>query len=210
MTALAELVCSPTVAKRRVVLSLIRRAAGLVMVGLALIAGAASNASAQETITIPVGDFWFCSEQFQGSECLTTVRAGDTVVWDFSGASSTHTTTACTEFCNWDSGNMNGGTFSFTFDSQGGYLYRCSIHPALMIGRIEVEPAPTETLPTQPSPIADGVPAATNTPPPGVPKTGQGPGGGASAGWWLAGALSAVGALLAGAGALSFARRHPQ
>lgn len=177
----------------------------LVAVAAAMLTLPSLSASAQETTTIAVGDFWFCSEQFQGSECLTTIRAGDTVVWDFSGASSTHTTTACTEFCNWDSGNMNGGTFSFTFDGQGGYLYRCSIHPALMMGRIEVE---LRDEPTQPPP-ADLPPPATNTPPPGVPKTGQGPGDASGGGQWLVAALGAIGALLAGAGALSYRRRPP-
>jgi len=178
----------------------------LVVVAAAMLTLPSHSASAQETTTIAVGDFWFCSEQFEGSECVTTVQVDDTVVWDFSGAASTHTTTGP----DWDSGNMNGGTFSFTFDSPGAFDYRCNIHPTLMIGRIVVEPGPAETPPTQPSPIGDGVPAPTNTPPPGVPKTGQGPDGGSSAAWWLAGALGAAGALLAGAGALSYARRNRQ
>lgn len=185
------------------------------MVGLALVAGATSSASAQETITIPVGDVWFCGEQFQGSECLTTIRAGDTVVWDFSGAAASHTTTACGASCEsasssplWDSGTVNnGGTFSYTFTEPGAYLYYCRIHPALQRGRIVVQAAPVET-PTQPPPVADYPPPATSTPGTGLPRTGQGPGGGSSAGWWLVGALGAAGAVLAGAGALSYGRRR--
>lgn len=182
------------------------------LVGLALalaaIAGATSSASAQETITIPVGDVWFCSSDYQGAVCGTEIGAGDTVVWDFSAAAAPHTTTACGASCDspsssplWDSGTVsNGGTYAYTFTEPGTYLYYCSIHPTLQRGRIVVQAAPVETPPTQPPPVADYVPLATNTPGTGLPPTGQGPDGDSSAAWWLPGILTACAASLALAG----------
>ena len=184
---------------------------------LALGAGAfaARPAVAQETVVIPVGDFWFCNSKFEGSECVTTIQVGDTVTWDFTGVTNTHTTTACTEYCNWDSGNMNGGTFSFTFDtpldSQGGYLYRCSIHPTQMMGRIEVLPTEEEPTATAPTAVVDLVAPATPTPPvAGPPNVGSGPSGRSSGGWWVvAGALAAgLGLTTLGAGYAAMRRRE--
>ena len=176
---------------------------------LALGAGAfaARPAAAQETVVIPVGDFWFCNSKFEGSECVTTIQVGDTVTWDFTGVTNTHTTTACTEYCNWDSGNMNGGTFSFTFDTQGGYLYRCSIHPTQMMGRIEVLPAEEEPTAEPTDDGGDGAPTAT--PGGGLPVVGQGPDSGSSLAWLL-GALAAgaLGLSAIGAGAYAVARRR--
>ena len=218
LTALAELVCSPTVAKRRVVLSLRRPAAGLVLVGLAFVAGAASNASAQETITIPVGDSWFCSSSYQGGVCETVIDAGDTVSWDFSGATIPHTTTDCGASCDspsssplWDSDTVNnGGTYAYTFTDPGTYLYYCQIHPAIQRGRIVVQAAPVETPPTQPPPVADYPAPATNTPGTGLPRVGQGPDGASSAAWWLPGALTAcaISLALASLGLRRVARHH--
>ncbi|MEX0786568.1 MAG: plastocyanin/azurin family copper-binding protein, partial [Dehalococcoidia bacterium] len=110
----------------------------IALAGFGLLGLAATPSQAQETATVAVGDFYFCSESFEGGECVTTIEAGDTVLWEFSGAASTHTTTGD----GWDSGNISGGTFSFTFDEEGEFAYVCNIHPSLMTGRIAVEAGP--------------------------------------------------------------------
>jgi plastocyanin len=111
-----------------------------------------------EAHTIEVGDFWFCDQQFQGGVCETVIQAGDSVVWDFAGASATHSATECGASCDgpttspfWDSDFVSDGStfdFSFPFDQAGTYLYRCRVHPTLMRGRIVVQGG----LPTPPGP----------------------------------------------------------
>ena len=184
------------------------------LTALLALAGALSAASstpvaAQETTTIPVGDTWFCNASFQGAVCETVVDAGDTIVWDFSGAKLPHTTTDCGASCDaptgsplWDSGLIaDGSTFQFTFTEAGTYLYLCTVHPVLMRGRIVVQaPQPTPPTPT----AEDFVPPGTVTPSAtgvsGVPTTGQGPGDVSSRSWWPLAALGALGAALAGLG----------
>jgi hypothetical protein len=179
--------------------------AGLVMLALGLFAPAGPAAAA--TTTIAVGDYYFCSSSFDGGNCQTTIHAGDTVVWDFSGATSTHTTTSDTSL--WNSGNMNGGTFQFTFSQAGTFTYHCNIHATEMKGTIIVEAAaaPTATLITSGTfPIATLPP--TSTPSGGtLPSSGSGPRQPGSTNWWLLGALSIAGAALSGAG-LAYARRQ--
>jgi hypothetical protein len=97
------------------------------------------------TVSIPVGDFFFCSASFSSGVCPTTVNQGDTVEWDFSGGLP-HTTTHCGANCNsptgsplWDSGTKNNGqSFSRVFNTPGAFLYQCTIHGALMRGQITV------------------------------------------------------------------------
>jgi hypothetical protein len=113
--------------------------------------------------TVPVGDIWFCNSSFQGGVCDVAIHTGDTVTWDFSGASAHHTTTECGASCDspvptaqalWDSGPILGSdslnTFSHTFTTPGTYLYYCRLHPDMQRGRIIVQ--------------AIGNPTATPTP----------------------------------------------
>jgi plastocyanin len=163
-------------------------------------------AAAQDAVTIPAGDFWFCDASFEEGVCDTEVTAGDTVVWDFSSAFVVHTTTECGASCDnptdtplWDSGVIDaGGTFQYTFDQPGTYLYYCEIHASQQRGRIIVRAA--EPTATPQTPIEDGTPggaAPTATPGPGLPGTGYGPSGGSSDGWTLATLASAGLALVA-------------
>jgi hypothetical protein len=132
------------------------------------------------TTTVTVGDFYFCSSSFEDGVCDTTINAGDTVTWDYSGAFNSHTSTACGSDCDnpstsplWDSGTINGGTYSFTFDTVGTYLYFCTIHPTQMRGRIIVQGGAEPTATTG---SINGTPVATSTPGgSGLPTTGQGP-----------------------------------
>jgi plastocyanin len=143
----------------------------------ALLALAAPGASAQSDVTVAVGDIYFCASDYQGGVCDTEITVGDTVVWDFAGATLPHTTTACGASCDaptasplWNSGVLTGsGTFAFTFDEPGNYAYYCQIHPALQRGRIIVADDAT------PLPPVDLAAPPTSTPGPGLPPGGQGP-----------------------------------
>lgn len=189
-------------AVRSNIIALIVALAGFSLRGLA-----ATPSQAQETVSVPVGDFYFCSSDFQSDECVTTVEAGDTVVWDFSGATSTHTTTGD----GWDSGNLSDGTFSFTFDEAGEFAYRCTIHPTLMMGRVVVEAGADEPVDSGDDEPDDepGAPADDAGDDPEVvspPPAGFGPEDGSANGWWMAMSLAAAGLTLAGLGTLAYRR----
>ena len=161
--------------------------------GLALSGGPA--AGVQATTTVEVGDYYFCDQSYVNGVCETTVNEGDTVEWQFSGA-ELHSTTECSDdldTCSgahlWDSPLMDGGSFSYTFDTPGTYLYRCQAHPFEMRGQINVLAAaqPTPTPTPQASPQASPL-AATPTPavqPSAVPSGGGAPpaDGGATQSW---------------------------
>ncbi len=175
-------------------------------------------AAAQETTAIAVGDLWFCDSSFQDGVCETTISAGDTVAWDFSGAALPHTTTECGDSCDapsgsplWNSGTVSdGSTFQFTFSEPGTYSYLCTIHPVPMRGRITVlavqeQPAATPDA----SPPPDDSPPAPSTPAPVVvapPVTGQGMQRDAGGLPWTPVALAASGVALAGLGAARLRR----
>ena len=120
---------------------------GTVALIAALVSGGRSDVAQAATVTIDVGDFWFCDISFQGGVCETTIDVGDTVNWQWVGVIS-HTSTECGDSLDacplphlWDSGIKTSGSFGFTFDSTGTFLYRCQIHPSTMRGRIVVEVA---------------------------------------------------------------------
>ena len=191
----------------------------LLVVGVFLVLSSAP-AAAQQVTTIDVGDTWFCNSSFQGGVCETTISAGDTIAFDFSGASLSHSATDCGADCSnptgspaWDteivSDQTNPEGFPVVidaFDQPGSYPYYCQVHGAsLMQGVIIVQAAGQQQQPTATSP-APGATAPTATAPlpvSGVPATGAGPGDGASSdgwSWWLVGALAVTGAALAGLG----------
>ncbi len=184
----------------------------LVALGSAALLGQSDSAQAQQQTTIAVGNYWFCDASHSGNVCETTITEGDTVVWDFSSAMATHTSTGPS----WDSGNRNSGTFSFTFNDPGSYDYHCNVHPTLMMGRIIVRataPAPTATSPASVghTPVAAATPTAKTSggvPTVVLPSTGQGPSSGAAGSWWLFAAVATLGVALSGLGALAYARRH--
>lgn len=183
---------------------------GGLMIALAVVAAgtffvSGRDALAQEQVTIPSGDFYFCSPSFEDGVCETVISVGGSVVWDFAGSLNSHTSSACGASCDdpspsplWDSGTISGGTYSRTFDAAGSYLYFCAIHPTQMRGRIVVQAAPPTSIPPPAgqTPAAGVTPVATSTPGGSLPPSGQGPSGGDTSSWWL------LTALLAGAGGL--------
>lgn len=149
------------------------------------------TAAAQETVSVTVGDIWFCDASFQDGVCDTVIDVGDTVVWDFNDAQLPHTTTECGASCDtpasspaWDSGAIagGGGTFEFTFTEPGTFLYYCQIHPSSQRGRIIVQGAPptaTVTPPPSPTPAAETPLPTTLAPATATPATAT-PGNGTS------------------------------
>ncbi|MGE5277682.1 MAG: hypothetical protein ACM3SU_11855 [Acidobacteriota bacterium] len=77
----------------------------------------------------------------QSHSSTTTVRAGDTVQWVWSGSVHSATSGACcTGNGAWDSGVKSSGTFSHTFSSAGSFPYFCTVHGSLMTGMVIVNP----------------------------------------------------------------------
>ena len=72
----------------------------------------------------------------------TTIKAGDTVRWNFVDTIP-HTTTSgncCTPSGLWDSGLLTSGSFSRQFPTPGTFPYYCSVHGSLMTGTVVVNP----------------------------------------------------------------------
>ncbi|MCH7700003.1 MAG: hypothetical protein IH865_13795, partial [Chloroflexi bacterium] len=91
---------SPSRALKSLALFVVRPAA-LALFAFALLIGTPAPPAEGATITILVGDFWFCSAGFQPVDqvCPTTIAVGDTVSWDFSPSTFAHTTTDCNGDC---------------------------------------------------------------------------------------------------------------
>jgi len=128
--------------------------------------GSHTPPAAAAMTTVQIGDTWFCDASHTGgNRCDTTINAGDTVTWNFTGQLP-HTTTACGASCTnpvpqnqalWHSGVLNNGaSFQHTFDTPGEYLYYCQVHSFEMRGKIIVQgpagtPTPTRTRPPTPT-----------------------------------------------------------
>lgn len=78
----------------------------------------------------------------QSTSSATTIKAGDTVQWNFVD-SIAHTTTSgacCTPSGLWDSGLKSSGSFSHQFATAGNFPYYCTVHGAMMTGTVVVNP----------------------------------------------------------------------
>jgi len=178
------------------------------VVTLVVSAGSASAA----TTNVAVGDIYFCNESLQGGVCTTTITAGDTVVWDFSGAELAHTVTECGASCSdptgspsFDSGVVQSGegTFQYTFTTAGTYNYYCQIHAFDQQGKIVVQAsAATPTLVSGATPVASGTPASG-----GLPPTGYGANASDSTDWRAFAVLAMLAVALLLSAALAYACR---
>lgn len=125
-----------------------------------------SPAFAQDTVTVAVGDFFFCGSALPGGAgCRTAVKQGDKVLWDYTSGSAQHTVTHCGDSCDsptsaplFDSQPLSPAqSFTFTFDAPGTYFYRCRIHPQAMRAQVLVVP-PEATVPATGPAIATATP----------------------------------------------------
>lgn len=82
----------------------------------------------------------FLDSQTMGS--TTTIKAGDTVQWNFVDSISHSTTSGacCTPSGLWDSGVKSSGSFSHQFATTGTFPYYCTVHGAMMTGMVVVNP----------------------------------------------------------------------
>jgi plastocyanin len=98
------------------------------MAGRALTAFAATN-------NVAIVDFQFIPSQL-------TITQNDTVVWTWANTNlAPHSTTAIGL---WDSGPENAGAIfplTFTINIAANYPYHCTVHPSIMMGSIQVQPA---------------------------------------------------------------------
>ena len=164
-----------------------------------------SSASGTPTVTILVGDFYFCEPQYEGGLCETNIDPGDTVLWDFSptGLIEFHTATHCGATCSnptgtplFDSGlQTSSGTYKFTFNTPGQYLYYCAVHPLTMRGAINVGATPTPLASVTPGPVG-----GISLQPTLAPLPAQEPGPSGSALTLTAAAVAAGALLLLGGG----------
>lgn len=145
-------------------------ALSLLLFGASLLASLSpASAADPPTETILVGDFYFCAPEYEGDVCNTFIDPGDTILWDFSPTSQLvfHTVTDCGADCNnptgtplFNSGALTqGGSYKFTFNDPGAYIYYCVLHPVTMRGTIFVgiEPTATFTPTTTPPPAVGGI-----------------------------------------------------
>ena len=202
---------------RPTALSLLIAAAALLVLG-------AGDARAQGSATVTVGDFFFCESDAPPGACATTIDAGGSVVWDYAEGTVGHTVTHCGDSCDdptedplFDSGGIDpGGTFSFTFQEPGTYLYLCEFHPVAMRASVVVRepatPTATQTPTAAPVPTPTAEPPATETPEPTVAPSpapvgadDDDDGGGGVSAWWFVLAGVVVGGVLL-AGGIAFRR----
>lgn len=191
--------------------------------GISLAVGASflladDEARGQTTVSVDVGDRYFCNSSFMGGICETNISVGDTVTWAWVVA-SIHTVTSCdTGFVNCTPAGEfysnilgNGATFSHTFNAAGSFDYRCDLHSTEMRGRVVVAAAqatPTASAsPAAPAqsgaagPIVSGAPTVSQTGAAvAIPSGGGAPAEGGPS-WPLVVAIAGGVLLIASAGA---------
>ena len=139
--------------------------------------------AAPQTVTVNVGNNWFCDASNQGDAlttfCKTTINVDDTVEWV--RVAGTHNVAECgatwgdwngSDTCDpaaWRSpGFLNGTTTTFSrqFTTPGTFYYLCELHGLEMKGEINVVAAATATNTSVP-PTA--TPTNTGAPPTATP-----------------------------------------
>lgn len=96
-------------------------------------------AAAVHAVSIGMGGNNFIDSQSGSS--TTTVRVGQTVMWNWvSGSHSTTSGVCCSPDGRWDSGVRSSGSFSMTFSSAGSFPYFCMVHGSAMTGMVVVTP----------------------------------------------------------------------
>ncbi|HEX7253660.1 MAG TPA: hypothetical protein VF376_12315 [Thermoanaerobaculia bacterium] len=96
-------------------------------------------AAAMHAVSIGMGGNNFIDSQSGSS--TTTIRVGQTVMWNWvSGPHSTTSGVCCSPDGRWDSGVRSSGSFSMTFSTTGSFPYFCMVHGSAMTGMVVVNP----------------------------------------------------------------------
>ncbi|HEY6930146.1 MAG TPA: hypothetical protein VJA66_10755 [Thermoanaerobaculia bacterium] len=96
-------------------------------------------AAAAHAVSIGMGGNNFIDSQSGSS--TTTIRSGQTVMWNWvSGPHSTTSGVCCSPDGRWDSGVRSSGSFSMTFPTTGSFPYFCMVHGSAMTGMVVVNP----------------------------------------------------------------------
>jgi plastocyanin len=148
-------------------------AVGLALLALGLALQLVSGGpAAAATRDVAVGDNYF--EDAVSAGAITTITAGDTVVWTWEGVLD-HSVTADDNSFDSNPGSWQAsGTYQFTFNTPGTYEYFCRVHSGptvnLMNGTIIVQAAQeatsTPVLSTNTPAAATNTPAPSSTPDP--------------------------------------------
>lgn len=88
------------------------------------------------TVLVGAGNLFRSSLNLTENPAVDTIRVGGTVTWQGQGGNHTVQSQGAPSFTS--SGTLGSGTYLFTFNSAGTYQYDCSIHGALMTGRVVV------------------------------------------------------------------------
>ena len=100
---------------------------------------AATPTPASTAHMVAVGQSGTAFTDSQSGTSTTTIRAGETVQWNWVGAFHSSTSgNCCTPSGVWDSGAMSTGSFSHTFPATGTFPYFCTIHGSMMTGVVMV------------------------------------------------------------------------
>jgi plastocyanin len=95
--------------------------------------------AATHTVSVGLGGNQFVDGQSGSS--VTTIHAGQTVMWNWvSGSHSSTSGNCCSPDGRWDSGVRSSGSFSQMFPATGSFPYFCMVHGSMMTGMVVVNP----------------------------------------------------------------------
>jgi plastocyanin len=109
------------------------------------------------------------------SPSAVTVKAGETVTWDFAGTAIAHNVASNSANWSFDSGFHSGtGTESFTFAQPGTYAFVCDVHSDTMKGTVTVTDEGGNPPPPPPPPPPGQQPLPNDSQPLGGFESGDG------------------------------------
>jgi plastocyanin len=101
---------------------------GLILAALAMLLIPTSHAVAAANHVVKVADSDRDPQKWTWVPEQVTVKVGDTVTWDMTGAQVAHTATA--DDGSWDSGYINpNAKWTYKFTKVGDIPYHCTPHP---------------------------------------------------------------------------------
>lgn len=148
----------------------LRRALALVLLAAGLTVGAvAATSTAAEpprtwvvdAVDDTASNRW---ESVDTGTTIVTIRAGDTVEWQFDRATQGHDLVSLAPSQPWESiwptalqeyRDAGGPSVTYTFDQPGTYRYECSLHGPMMTGTIVVVPADSTNQSPTAAPVVE-------------------------------------------------------